>query len=205
MKYEKLIRMVAKKTVWPENKEQEFEAYDTKEADEAFEEIMAWYKDAETKANALDNELFETRTELNAERITSTKTIDDLKAKNKELEDSNTSYYYKTENLTSEVNRLKTDYENAKNQLLVANSNFASLTDKLNKSYELAQKQDNKIEILTSSLEEAENKLSEKDTELNTTIKELESLKDKYNTLTRTLNQINELANFYNEWKKSNS
>lgn len=197
--------MVAKKTVWPENKEQEFEAYDTKEADEAFEEIMAWYKDAETKANALDNELFETKAELNAERITSTKTIDDLKAKNKELEDSNTSYYYKTENLTSEVNRLKADYENAKNQLLVANSNFANLTDKLNTSYELAQKQDNKIEMLTSSLEEAENKLSEKDTELNTTIKELESLKDKYNTLTRTLNQINELANFYNEWKKSNS
>ena len=197
--------MVAKKTVWPENKEQEFEAYDTKEADEAFEEIMAWYKDAETKANAIDNELFETKAELNAERITSTKTIDDLKAKNKELEDSNTSYYYKTENLTSEVNRLKADYENAKNQLLVANSNFANLTDKLNTSYELAQKQDNKIEMLTSSLEEAENKLSEKDTELNTTIKELESLKDKYNTLTRTLNQINELANFYNEWKKSNS
>lgn len=205
MKYEKLIRMFAKKTVWPENKEKEFEAYDTKEADEAFEEIMAWYKDAETKVKALDNELFETRTELNAERITSTKTIDDLKAKNKELEDSNTSYYYKTENLTSEVNRLKTDYENAKNQLLVANSNFASLTDKLNKSYEMAQKQDNKIEMLTSSLEEAENKLSEKDTELDTTIKELESLKDKYNTLTRTLNQINELANFYNQWKKSNS
>ena len=197
--------MVARKTVWPENKEQEFEAYDTKEADEAFEEIMAWYKDAETKANALDNELFETRTELNAERITSTKTIDDLKAKNKELEDSNTSYYYKTENLTSEVNRLKSDYENAKNQLLVANSNFANLTDKLNTSYELAQKQDNKIEMLTSSLEEAENKLSEKDTELYTTNKELELLKDKYNTLTRTLNQINELANFYNEWKKSNS
>ena len=205
MKYEKLIRMVAKKTVWPENKEQEFEAYDTKEADEAFEEILAWYKDAETKANALDNELFETKTELNAERLTSTKTIDDLKTKNKELEDSNTSYFYKTENLTSEVNRLKTDYENAKNQLLVANSNFASLTDKLNKSYELAQKQDNKIELLTSSLEEAENKLSEKDTELDTISKELESLKDKYNTLTRTLNQINELANFYNQWKKSNS
>ena len=197
--------MVAKKTVWPENKEQEFEAYDTKEADEAFEEIMAWYKDAETKANALENELFETRTELNAERITSTKTIDDLKAKNKELEDSNTSYYYKTENLTSEVNRLKTDYENAKNHLLVANGNFANLTDKLNTSYELAQKQDNKIEMLTSSLEEAENKLAEKDAKLNTTIKELESLKDKYNTLTRTLNQINELANFYNQWKKSNS
>jgi chromosome segregation ATPase len=205
MKYEKLIRMVAKKTVWPENKEQEFEAYDTKEADEAFEEIMAWYKDAETKAKALDNELFETKAELNAERITSTKTIDDLKAKNKELEDSNTSYYYKTENLTSEVNRLKTDYENAKNQLLVANSNFANLTDKLNTSYELGQKQDNKIEILTNSLEEAENKLAEKDTELYTTNKELELLKDKYNTLTRTLNQINELANFYNEWKKSNS
>lgn len=197
--------MVAKKTVWPENKEQEFEAYDTKEADEAFEEILAWYKDAETKAKALDNELFETKAELNAERITSTKTIDDLKAKNKELEDSNTSYYYKTENLTSEVNRLKTDYENAKNQLLVANSNFANLTDKLNTSYELAQKQDNKIEILTSSLEEAENKLAEKDTELYTTKKELELLKDKYNTLTRTLNQINELANFYNQWKKSNS
>lgn len=197
--------MVAKKTVWPENKEQEFEAYDTKEADEAFEEIMAWYKDAETKANALDNELFETKAELNAERITSTKTIDDLKAKNKELEDSNTSYYYKTENLTSEVNRLKTDYENAKNQLLVANSNFANLTDKLNKSYEFGQKQDNKIEMLTNSLEEAENKLAEKDTELYTTNKELELLKDKYNTLTRTLNQINELANFYNQWKKSNS
>lgn len=196
--------MVAKKTVWPENKEQEFEAYDTKEADEAFEEIVAWYKDAETKANALDNELFETRTELNAERITSTKTIDDLKEKNKELEDSNTSYYYKTENLSSEVNKLKIDYENAKNQLLVANSNFANLTDKLNKSYELAQRQDNKIEMLTSSLEEAENKLSEKDTELDTISKELESLKDKYNTLTRTLNQINELANFYNQWKKSN-
>lgn len=205
MKYEKLIRMIAKKTVWPENKEQEFEAYDTKEADEAFEEIMAWYKDAETKANALDNELFETKSELNAERITSTKTIDDLKAKNKELEDSNTSYYYKTENLTSEVNRLKTDYENAKNQLLVANSNFANLTDKLNNSYEFGQKQDNKIEMLTNSLEEAENKLAEKDTELYTTNKELELLKDKYNTLTRTLNQINELANFYNEWKKSNS
>ena len=205
MKYEKLIRMVAKKTVWPENKEQEFEAYDTKEADEAFEEIMAWYKDAETKANALDNELFETKAELNAERITSTKTIDDLKTKNKELEDSNTSYYYKTENLTSEVNRLKTDYENAKNQLLVANSNFANLTDKLNTSYELGQKQDNKIEMLTNSLEEAENKLAEKDTELYTKNKELELLKDKYNTLTRTLNQINELANFYNQWKKSNS
>lgn len=197
--------MVAKKTVWPENKEQEFEAYDTKEADEAFEEIMAWYKDAETKAKALDNELFETKAELNAERITSTKTIDDLKAKNKELEDSNTSYYYKTENLTNEVNRLKTDYENAKNQLLVANSNFANLTDKLNKSYEFGQKQDNKIEMLTNSLEEAENKLAEKDTELYTTNKELELLKDKYNTLTRTLNQISELANFYNQWKKSNS
>lgn len=197
--------MVAKKTVWPENKEQEFEAYDTKEADEAFEEIMAWYKDAETKAKALDNELFETKAELNAERITSTKTIDDLKAKNKELEDSNTSYYYKTENLTNEVNRLKTDYENAKNQLLVANSNFANLTDKLNKSYEFGQKQDNKIEMLTNALEEAENKLSEKDTELYTKNKELELLKDKYNTLTRTLNQINELANFYNQWKKSNS
>lgn len=197
--------MVAKKTVWPENKEQEFEAYDTKEADEAFEEILAWYKDAETKAKALDNELFETKAELNTERITSTKTIDDLKAKNKELEDSNTSYYYKTENLTSEVNRLKADYENAKNQLLVANSNFANLTDKLNTSYELGQKQDNKIEMLTSSLEEAENKLAEKDTELYTTNKELELLKDKYNTLTRTLNQINELANFYNQWKKSNS
>ena len=197
--------MVAKKTVWPENKEQEFEAYDTKEADEAFEEIMAWYKDAETKANALDNELFETKAELNAERITSTKTIDELKAKNKELEDSNTSYYYKTENLTSEVNRLKNDYENAKNQLLVANSNFANLTDKLNTSYELAQKQDNKIEMLTSSLEEAENKLAAKEVDYDKLQVELNALTDKYNTLTRTLNQINELANFYNQWKKSNS
>lgn len=197
--------MVAKKTVWPENKEQEFEAYDTKEADEAFEEIMAWYKDAETKAKALDNELFETKAELNAERITSTKTIDDLKAKNKELEDSNTSYYYKTENLTSEVNRLKNDYENAKNQLLVANSNFANLTDKLNTSYELAQKQDNKIEMLTSSLEEAENKLAAKESDYDKLQIELNALNDKYNTLTRTLNQINELANFYNQWKKSNS
>ena len=197
--------MVAKKTVWPENKEQEFEAYDTKEADEAFEEIMAWYKDAETKAKALDNELFETKAELNAERITSTKTIDDLKAKNKELEDSNTSYYYKTENLTNEVNRLKTDYENAKNQLLVANSNFANLTDKLNKSYEFGQKQDNKIEMLTNSLEEAENKLAAKESDYDKLQIELNALNDKYNTLTRTLNQINELANFYNEWKKSNS
>lgn len=205
MKYEKLIRIVAKKTVWPENKEQEFEAYDTKEADEAFEEIMAWYKDAETKSKALDNELFETKAELGAEKITSTKTIEDLKTKNKELEDSNTSYYYKTENLTSEVNRLKTDYENAKNQLLVANSNFANLTDKLNKSYELAQKQDNKIDMLTNSLEDAENKLAEKENELNVLNDKLNKLNDKYDTLTKTLDKINELSNYYNQWKKSNS
>lgn len=204
MKYEKLIRIVAKKTVWPENKEQEFEAYETKAADEAFNEVMAWYKDADTKSKSLENELFETKTELLAEKSKSTETINVLTNKNTELETLNQSNYYKIENLTNELNNLKFEYENAKNQILTANSNFTNLTDKLNKSYENANKQDRKIEMLTDSLEEAENKVEYKQAEIDRLTIELKSLNDKYNTLTRTLNQISEIANYYNEWKKSN-
>ena len=40
MKYEKLIRIDATKTVWPENKTENFEAYETKAADEAFKELI---------------------------------------------------------------------------------------------------------------------------------------------------------------------
>ena len=85
MKYEKLIRIAARKTVWPENKEQEFEAYETKAADEAFDEVMAWYKDADTKSKALENELFETKTEKIAFEKELKKTIEDLTKQNLEL------------------------------------------------------------------------------------------------------------------------
>lgn len=204
MKYENLVRIEAKKTVWPANKEENFEAYETKEADEAFEEILAWYKDAENKSKALDNELFETKAELNANKITTSKTIEDLTKKNKELEESNTSYYYKTEALTTELNQLKNDYENAKNQLLVANSNFSNLTNKLNESYEKINNRENKINMLNTSYKELEEKLTKKQVEIDKLNIEYESLNDKYITLTRSLNQIAEITSFFNQWKKNN-
>ena len=203
MKYEKLIRIPAKKHVWPEDKDIDFEAYDTKMADEAFKEVVNWFGEADTRAKELESELSDLKKEKAKDHKELTKTITDLTAKNTELTTSVDTLTWKNKELENKIMTLTCELEDAKGKVLTSNSNFNQLSNKVNDLYEELEKEIANKKKLWAELDETKTACLEKDNKLKIERELKEKLETKLNTIEKTMATLSDTINFYNEWKKN--
>lgn len=203
MKYEKLNRIPAKRTIWPENTVVDFEAYESKSTDEAFQEIMNWYTEAKTKAETLDKEL----TEL---KESSSKKIED---KNKEATDAlllaeklktqNEGLEWKIKNLESQLAESKNSLEVANARLLSTQTDFNAMTNRINMSVE-------QYAALQKSFETLKEEKEKLDADFEVKKLAYDELEIQYQTslnqlaeVEKTMSGINDLICFYKEWKRN--
>ena len=203
MKYEKLNRIPAKRTIWPENTVVDFEAYESKPTDEAFQEIMNWYTEAKTKAETLDKEL----TEL---KESSSKKIED---KNKEATDAlllaeklktqNEGLEWKIKNLESQLADSKNSLEVANARLLSTQTDFNAMTNRINMSVE-------QYAALQKSFETLKEEKEKLDADFEVKKLAYDELEVQYQTslnqlaeVEKTMSGISDLICFYKEWKRN--
>lgn len=203
MKYEKLNRIPAKRTIWPENTVVDFEAYESKPTDEAFQEIMNWYTEAKTKAETLDKEL----TEL---KESSSKKIED---KNKEATDAlllaeklktqNEGLEWKIKNLESQLAESKNSLEVANARLLSTQTDFNAMTNRINMSVE-------QYAALQKSFETLKEEKEKLDADFEVKKLAYDELEIQYQTslnqlaeVEKTMSGISDLICFYKEWKRN--
>lgn len=203
MKYEKLNRIPAKRTIWPENTVVDFEAYESKPTDEAFQEIMNWYTEAKTKAETLDKEL----TEL---KESSSKKIED---KNKESTDAlllaeklktqNEGLEWKIKNLESQLAESKNSLEVANARLLSTQTDFNAMTNRINMSVE-------QYAALQKSFETLKEEKEKLDADFEVKKLAYDELEIQYQTslnqlaeVEKTMSGISDLICFYKEWKRN--
>ena len=203
MKYEKLNRIPAKRTIWPENTVVDFEAYESKPTDEAFQEIMNWYTEAKTKAETLDKEL----TEL---KESSSKKIED---KNKEATDAlllaeklktqNEGLEWKIKNLESQLADSKNSLDVANARLLSTQTDFNAMTNRINMSVE-------QYAALQKSFETLKEEKEKLDADFEVKKLAYDELEIQYQTslnqlaeVEKTMSGISDLICFYKEWKRN--
>lgn len=203
MKYEKLNRIPAKRTIWPENTVVDFEAYESKPTDEAFQEIMNWYTEAKTKAETLDKEL----TEL---KESSSKKIED---KNKEATDAlllaeklktqNEGLEWKIKNLESQLADSKNSLEVSNARLLSTQTDFNAMTNRINMSVE-------QYAALQKSFETLKEEKEKLDADFEVKKLAYDELEIQYQTslnqlaeVEKTMSGISDLICFYKEWKRN--
>lgn len=203
MKYEKLIRIPAKKHVWPEDKDIDFEAYDTKMADEAFNEVVNWFGEADTRAKELESELSDLKKEKSKDHKELTKTITDLTAKNTELTTTVDTLTWKNKELENKIMTLTCELEDAKGKVLTSNSNFNQLSNKVNDLYEELENEIANKKKLWAELDETKTACLEKDNKLKIERELKEKFETKLNTIEKTMATLSDTINFYNEWKKN--
>lgn len=203
MKYEKLIRIPAKKHVWPEDKDIDFEAYDTKMADDAFKEVVNWFGEADTRAKELESELSDLKKEKSKDHKELSKTITDLTAKNTELTTTVDTLTWKNKELENKIMTLTCELEDAKSKVLTSNSNFNQLSNKVNDLYEELEKEISNKKKLWAELDETKTACLEKDNKLKIERELKEKFETKLNTIEKTMATLSDTINFYNEWKKN--
>lgn len=203
MKYEQLIRIPAKKHVWPEDKDVDFEAYDTKMADEAFKEVVNWYSEADTRAKELESELSELKKEKTKDHKELTKTITDLTKNNTELTTKVDTLTWKNGELENKIMSLTCELEDAKGKVLTSNSNFNQLSNKVNDLYKELETEIANKKKLWAELDEVKTACLEKDNKLKIERELKEKFETKLNTIEKTMKTLSDTINFYNEWKKN--
>ena len=203
MKYEKLNRIPAKRTIWPENTVVDFEAYETKPADEAFDELVKWYTDAKNLSEKLAKELSDTKDVL-------AKTIQE---KSKEVSDATTAsvqakaeadkMVWKNQELENQLNETKTALNEANARLISTQNDFNAMVNRINSSTD----QNNTLQANVLKLQEENTKLKN---DLVAQQNANKSLDENYNKalnqlaeVEKTMGSITELISFYKEWKKN--
>lgn len=203
MKYEKLNRIPAKRTIWPENTVVDFEAYETKPADEAFDELVKWYTDANNLSEKLAKELSDTKDVL-------AKTIQE---KSKEVSDATTAsvqakaeadkMVWKNQELENQLNETKTALNEANARLISTQNDFNAMVNRINSSTD----QNNSLQANVLKLQEENTKLKN---DLVAQQNANKSLDENYNKalnqlaeVEKTMGSITELISFYKEWKKN--
>ena len=202
MKYEKLNRISAKRTVWPENKVVDFEAYESKPVDEAFQEIMNWYTESKTKAETLEKELTELKQSSAKVYEEKTKEATDALLLAEKTRANNESLSWKTKDLEGQLAESKQALEAANARLISTQMDFNAMVNSINQTTEQNQS-------LQSELAKIKDEVTKLKSELNTQKENYNSLEIQYNTslnqldqVEKTMGSISDLVSFYKEWKK---
>ena len=203
MKYEKLNRIPAKRTIWPENTVVDFEAYETKSADAAFDELVKWYTDSKNLSEKLAKELSDTKEVL-------AKTIQE---KAKEVSDATTEAVqnkaeadklsWKNQELENQLNETKKTLNETNARLVATQTDFNAMVNRINNSTD----QNNNLQIQIKELLDENTKLKN---DLVAQQNANKALDENYNKalnqlaeVEKTMGSITELISFYKEWKKN--
>lgn len=203
MNYEELTVIKARKTVWPENKVVEFDAYDKKEADDAYKEVMNWYSEKDKTLTNLEKVHADTVKELKKITKTNKETVDKLTKENTKLTNELSEINNKNYLLEQVKLNLEKELSNSKDSLMTANYNFSEMSNRLNDTLKMLE---NSNKDNTNNKYQIEKLKEEKETLLKETEvlkKELEKLKEELTSAESTFSKISSLAAYYNEWKKS--
>lgn len=203
MKYEKLNRIPAKRTIWPENTVVDFEAYETKSADAAFDELVKWYTDSKNLSEKLAKELSDTKEVL-------AKTIQE---KAKEVSDATTEAVqnkaeadklsWKNQELENQLNETKKTLNETNARLVATQTDFNAMVNRINNSTD----QNNNLQTQIKELLDENTKLKN---DLVAQQNANKALDENYNKalnqlaeVEKTMGSITELISFYKEWKKN--
>lgn len=203
MKYEKLNRIPAKRTIWPENTVVDFEAYETKSADAAFDELVKWYTDSKNLSEKLAKELSDTKEVL-------AKTIQE---KAKEVSDATTEAVqnkaeadklsWKNQELENQLNETKKTLNETNARLVATQTDFNAMVNRINNSTD----QNNNLQAQIKDLLDENTKLKN---DLVAQQNANKALDENYNKalnqlaeVEKTMGSITELISFYKEWKKN--
>ena len=203
MKYEKLNRIPAKRTIWPENTVVDFEAYETKPADEAFDELVKWYTDAKNLSEKLAKELADTKDVLAKTIQENSKAVSDATTEAVQNKAEADKLSWKNQELENQLNEAKKTLNETNARLVATQTDFNAMVNRINNSTD----QNNNLQSQIKDLLDENTKLKNELVAQQNTNKALDENYNKaLNQLAeveKTMGSITELISFYKEWKKN--
>lgn len=203
MKYEKLNRIPAKRTIWPENTVVDFEAYETKSADAAFDELVKWYTDAKNLSEKLAKELSDTKEILTKTIQENSKAVSDATTEAVQNKAEADKLSWKNQELESQLNETKKTLNETNARLVATQTDFNAMVNRINNSTD----QNNHLQAQIKDLLDENTKLKNDLVAQQNTNKALDENYNKaLNQLAeveKTMGSITELISFYKEWKKN--
>ena len=202
MKYEKLNKIPAKRTIWPENTVVDFDAYESKSADEAFDELVKWYTDAKNLSEKLAKELADTKDVLAKTIQENTKTVSDATTEAVQNKAEADKLAWKNQELESQLNEAKKALNETNARLVATQTDFNAMVNRINNSTE----QNNSLQANVLKLQEENTRLKNDLVAQQNTNKDLDANYNKalnqLSEVEKTFESITELISFYKEWKK---
>ena len=203
MKYEKLNRIPAKRTIWPENTVVDFEAYETKSADAAFDELVKWYTDAKNLSEKLAKELSDTKEILAKTIQENSKAVSDATTEAVQNKAEADKLSWKNQELENQLNETKKTLNETNARLVATQTDFNAMVNRINNSTD----QNNNLQAQIKDLLDENTKLKNDFVAQQNTNKALDENYNKaLNQLAEvenTMGSITELISFYKEWKKN--
>lgn len=202
MKYEKLNKIPAKRTIWPENTVVDFEAYESKSADEAFDELVKWYTDAKNLSEKLVKELSDTKEVLAKTIQENAKAVSDATTESVQNKAEADKLAWKNQELESQLNETRKTLNETNARLISTQNDFNAMVNRINTSTD----QNNLLQANVLKLQEENTKLKN---DLVAQQNANKALDENYNKalnqlaeVEKTMGSITELISFYKEWKK---
>lgn len=203
MKYEKLNRIPAKRTIWPENTVVDFEAYETKSADAAFDELVKWYTDSKNLSEKLAKELSDTKEVLAKTIQENSKAVSDATTEAVQNKAEADKLSWKNQELENQLNETKKTLNETNARLVATQTDFNAMVNRINNSTD----QNNNLQSQIKDLLDENTKLKNDLVAQQNTNKALDENYNKaLNQLAeveKTMGSITELISFYKEWKKN--
>lgn len=203
MKYEKLNRIPAKRTIWPENTVVDFEAYETKSADAAFDELVKWYTDSKNLSEKLAKELSDTKEILAKTIQENSKAVSDATTEAVQNKAEADKLSWKNQELENQLNETKKTLNETNARLVATQTDFNAMVNRINNSTD----QNNSLQSQIKDLLDENTKLKNDLVAQQNANKALDEHYNKaLNQLTeveKTMGSITELISFYKEWKKN--
>lgn len=203
MKYEKLNRIPAKRTIWPENTVVDFEAYETKSADAAFDELVKWYTDSKNLSEKLAKELADTKDVLAKTIQENSKAVSDATTEAVQNKAEADKLAWKNQELENQLNETKKTLNETNARLVATQTDFNAMVNRINNSTD----QNNNLQSQIKDLLDENTKLKNDLVAQQNTNKALDENYNKaLNQLAeveKTMGSITELISFYKEWKKN--
>lgn len=202
MKYEKLNKIPAKRTIWPENTVVDFDAYESKSTDEAFDELVKWYTDAKNLSEKLAKELADTKDVLAKTIQENAKTVSDATTEAVQNKAEADKLAWKNQELESQLNEAKKALNETNARLVATQTDFNAMVNRINNSTE----QNNSLQANVLKLQEENTRLKNDLVAQQNTNKDLDANYNKalnqLSEVEKTFESITELISFYKEWKK---
>lgn len=202
MKYEKLNKIPAKRTIWPENTVVDFEAYESKSADEAFDELVKWYTDAKNLSEKLAKELADTKDVLAKTIQENSKAVSEATTEAVQNKAEADKLAWKNQELESQLNEAKKALNETNARLVATQTDFNAMVNRINDSTD----QNNNLQANVLKLQEENTRLKNDLVAQQNANKDLDANYNKslnqLSEVEKTFESITELISFYKEWKK---